>query len=46
VIYYGIVNEEAWKRVEKFRIGNRAQSRNSVEEAKRKGKTEKESGGG
>jgi hypothetical protein len=26
MIHYGIVNEEAWERVEEFRIGKRAES--------------------
>jgi hypothetical protein len=26
VIYYGIVNEEAWEKVEEFRIGERVES--------------------
>jgi hypothetical protein len=48
VIDYGMVNEEAWERVEEFRIGERefGPSRNSFEEAKERERTEKERSGG
>jgi hypothetical protein len=49
VIDYGMVNEEAWERVEEFRIGERVESgpsRNSFEEAKERERTEKERSGG
>jgi hypothetical protein len=31
VIHYGIVNEEAWERVEEFKIGERVESNLSLE---------------
>jgi hypothetical protein len=45
----GIMNEEAWERVEEFRIGHRAESDHlEIALRKRKGRerTEKERGGG
>jgi uncharacterized protein (DUF1015 family) len=44
-IDYGIVNEEAWKRVEEFRIGETAES-NCFKEAKGRERTKKERGRG
>jgi hypothetical protein len=44
VIDYGIVNEEAWERVEEFRIGDESKvgpPGNSFEEAKGRKRTEK-----
>jgi hypothetical protein len=40
------VNEEAWERVEEFRIGETAESNNSFEEAKRRERTKNERGRG
>jgi hypothetical protein len=41
VIDYGIVNEDAWKKIEEFRIGERAQ-REQLETALRKRRGGKE----
>jgi hypothetical protein len=40
------VNEEAWERVEEFRIGETAESNNSFEEAKGRERTKNERGRG
>jgi hypothetical protein len=47
VLDYGIVNEETWERVQEFRIGERSESDHlEIALRKRKGRTEKERGGG
>jgi hypothetical protein len=47
VLDYGIVNEEIWERVQEFRIGERSESDHlEIALRKRKGRTEKEMGGG
>jgi hypothetical protein len=47
VLDYGIVNEETWERVQEFRIGEGSESDHlEIALRKRKGRTEKEMGGG